>query len=117
MTAVGDRALLAMFHGHQMQAWSANIFEGWERGLSSAGLYEVAEHPPAMCFLDITGYTRLTAERGDEAAADIAHQLTRLVERTSVQHGGRPVKWLGDGVMFYFPNPGPGVVAALDMGA
>ena len=50
-----------------------------------------------------------------EAAADIAHQLTRLVERTSVQHGGRPVKWLGDGVMFYFPNPGPGVVAALDM--
>jgi adenylate cyclase len=22
------------------------------------------------------------------------------------------VKWLGDGVMFFFPNPGPGVVAA-----
>jgi adenylate cyclase len=25
------------------------------------------------------------------------------------------VKWLGDGVMFYFPDPGPGVLAALDM--
>jgi adenylate cyclase len=25
------------------------------------------------------------------------------------------VKWLGDGVMFYFPDPGPGVVAALAM--
>ena len=68
-----------------------------------------------MRFLDITGYTRLTQEWGDEAAADMAGQLSRLVQRTLVQHGGRAVKWLGDGVMFHFPNPGPGVVAALDM--
>jgi adenylate cyclase len=68
-----------------------------------------------MCFLDITGYTRLTQERGDEAAAALAATLSRLVQRASVQHGGRPVKWLGDGVMFYFPDPGPGVVAALEM--
>ena len=25
------------------------------------------------------------------------------------------MKWLGDGVMLYFPNPGPGVLAALEM--
>ena len=25
------------------------------------------------------------------------------------------MKWLGDGVMFYFPDPGQGVLAALDM--
>jgi len=68
-----------------------------------------------MCFLDITGYTRLSQERGDAAAADLATSLARLVERTSVKHGGRPVKWLGDGVMFSFPRPGPGVVAALEM--
>ncbi len=37
------------------------------------------------------------------------------MQRASVKHGGRPVKWLGDGVMFYFPDPGPGVVAALEM--
>ena len=37
------------------------------------------------------------------------------MERTSVRHGGRPVKWLGDGVMFFFKEPGPGVVAALEM--
>ena len=49
------------------------------------------------------------------AAAELAEQLGRLVQRASVQHGGRPVKWLGDGVMFFFPNPGPGVVAALEM--
>ena len=25
------------------------------------------------------------------------------------------MKWLGDGVMFYFPDPGQGVLASLDM--
>ena len=70
--------------------------------------------PPAICFLDITGYTRLTQERGDEAAADLAASLNRLVTRTSLERGGRPGKWLGDGVMVHF-EPGPGVLAALDM--
>jgi adenylate cyclase len=32
-----------------------------------------------------------------------------------VPHGGKPIKWLGDGVMFYFDDPGPGVRAALEM--
>ena len=68
-----------------------------------------------MCFLDITGYTQLTQERGDDAAADLATTVRRLVERSSVQHGGKPIKWLGDGVMFYFGDPGPAVRAALDM--
>jgi adenylate cyclase len=68
-----------------------------------------------MCFLDITGYTRLTEERGDEAAADLAARLARLVRRSSQEHGGMPVKWLGDGVMFYFREPGAAVLAALEM--
>ena len=37
------------------------------------------------------------------------------MQRASVTHGGRAVKWLGDGVMLHFPNPGDGVVAALDI--
>ena len=45
----------------------------------------------------------------------LADELGRLVQRTSVKHGGRPVKWLGDGVMLLFPRPGPGVEAALEM--
>jgi adenylate cyclase len=68
-----------------------------------------------MCFLDITGFTRLTEERGDEAAANLAGRLATLVRRSSQEHSGQPVKWLGDGVMFYFPDPGQGVLAALDM--
>jgi adenylate cyclase len=68
-----------------------------------------------MCFLDISGYTRLTDERGDEVAAALATELNRLVQRSSQAHGGKPVKWLGDGVMFWFRDPGPGVLSALDM--
>ena len=41
--------------------------------------------------------------------------LGRFVQRASVKHGGRAVKWLGDGVMLHFPNPGSGVMSALEM--
>jgi adenylate cyclase len=104
-----------MYHLQQTQAWTVYIIGGLEMMLAAAGLHSRLDHPPAMCFLDITGYTRLTQERGDAAAATLAEQLGRLVQRTSVKHGGRPVKWLGDGVMLFFPKPGPGVVAALEM--
>jgi len=112
---ISERALLAIFRGQQSHAWMRNIFEGFELALSAAGLHDRGDHPPAVCFLDLTGYTRLTDERGDEAAAQLAERLSRLVQRTSMQFGGRPVKWLGDGVMFWFREPGPAVVAALDM--
>jgi adenylate cyclase len=110
-----EPALVANYRAHQVREWTRNIVEGFETVLAEAGLHGRVDRPPAMCFLDITGYTRLTDERGDEAAAALAVQLNRMVQRTSVQHGGRPVKWLGDGVMFYFREPGPGVRAALDM--
>ena len=41
--------------------------------------------------------------------------VARLVRRSSVGHGGRPIEWLGDGVMFYFAGTGPGRPAALEM--
>ena len=110
-----DRALLAIFHAQQANAWMKNIFEGFEATLASAGLHDRLDHPPAICFLDLSGYTRLTEERGDDAAADLAARLERLVQRAAIQHGGKAVKFLGDGVMFHFPSPGRGVEAALDM--
>lgn len=114
-TPLSEPAMIAMYHAHQARAVTGSMIGGFEHALSQAGLHTRLERPPAMCFLDITGYTRLTQERGDEAAADLAEQLGRIVQRASGQHGGRPVKWLGDGVMFHFRDPGPGVVAALEM--
>ena len=115
MAPLMEQALLAIYHGHQEHAWSKSAAEDVEGVLERAGLYQRVRRPPAVCFLDLTGYTRLTDERGDEAAADLATRLATLVRRCSREHGGEPVKWLGDGVMFYFPDPGPGVLAALDM--
>jgi adenylate cyclase len=111
----GDRALLALFHGQQSVAWMRNILEGVELTLEQAGLHSRLDRPPAISFLDLSGYTRLTEERGDAEAAALASRLASLVQRTAGDHGGRAVKWLGDGVMFHFRDPGDAVVAALAM--
>jgi len=114
-TPLAEQAVLAMYHAQQARVWTGKIIDGFEVLLANAGIHSRLERPPAICFLDITGFTRLTQERGDEAAADLATTLSRLVQRGSVQHGGKPIKWLGDGVMFYFRDPGPGVRAAIEM--
>ncbi len=115
MAPLTEQALLAIYHGQQEHAWSQGFVEHVEGALQAAGLYRRLDRPPAMCFLDLTGYTRLTEERGDAAAADLAARLAGLVRRSSLEHGGTPVKWLGDGVMFYFREPRDAVLAAVAM--
>jgi adenylate cyclase len=115
LASLEEQALLEIYHAQHEHSAMKNAVEDIEGALAKAGVYSRMERLPAVCFLDITGYTRLTEERGDEAAADLAARLSRMVQRTSVEHGGKPVKWLGDGVMFYFREPGPGVLAALEM--
>jgi adenylate cyclase len=115
LSELADATILGLFHGQQANAWIRNILEGFETSMARAGLLDPVGQPPAICFLDLTGYTRLTDERGDEAAAELAGRLARLVQRTSAQHGGKAVKWLGDGVMFHFREPRRGVLAALEM--
>jgi class 3 adenylate cyclase len=115
MTPLIEEVLLAIYHGQQEHTWSQVFVEHVEGALEAAGLYRRLERPPAMCFLDLTGYTRLTEERGDAAAAELAARLAGLVRRSALEHDGTPVKWLGDGVMFYFREPGAAVVAAVEM--
>jgi len=110
-----EQALLAIYHGQQEHAWTQGFVGLVEGALDRAGLYRRVDRPPAVCFLDLTGYTRLTQERGDQAAADLAARLAGLVRRSAQEHEGTPVKWLGDGVMFYFREPGAGVLAAVEM--
>jgi adenylate cyclase len=115
LSDASDEAVMAIYHAQQMQVWSVNIVNGIAAALEHAGLYERTEQEPAMCFLDVTGYTQLTQERGDAAAAAIGERLNPIVQRIAVQHGGRPGKWRGDGVMLYFPEPYRAVRAALEM--
>jgi adenylate cyclase len=110
-----DRAILGIYHGQQEHSWMRTIFETVEDGLDRAGVRSKVVRPPAMCFVDLTGYTQLTEEHGDAAAAAVTVTLTPLVGRIASGHGGTPVKWLGDGVMLHFGDPGGAVLAALDM--
>src|SRR5205823_12772657 len=92
-----DRALVSMYHGHSEHTWLGNVIESVEAILERSGLHHTVTEPPAMCFVDLTGYTRLTEERGDEAAAEMAATFADLVHRSAYDHDGRTVKWLGDG--------------------
>jgi adenylate cyclase len=115
MAPLLEQVLLAVYQGQQEHAWRQDFVESIEGALERAGLYRRLDRPPAVCFLDLTGYTRLTQERGDQAAAEVAARLAGLVRRSAQEHGGAPVKWLGDGVMVYFREPGDAVLAALAM--
>jgi adenylate cyclase len=110
-----DAALLGLYHGHQEHAWTKNVLEGVEAVLAEAGVHSRLQELPAICFLDITGYTQLTEDQGDEAAAELAESVSGIVRRVSTRFGGKPTKWLGDGVMLFYPEPGSGVVAALEI--
>jgi adenylate cyclase len=110
-----DRAFIASYRRQQELVWTEALVEDIEAELEAAGMLERPQRVPAMCFLDLVGYTRLTEERGDAAAAELAGTLAALVDRSAREHGGLPVKWLGDGVMVYFKEPAGAVLAALAM--
>jgi adenylate cyclase len=98
---------------HAVLEYLVNVTEGFmeERGLMPPH----HRQPPAIAFLDLTGYTALAEERGDEAAAEAASSLAGVVLEAAQAHGGRPVKWLGDGVMFHFADPGRAIVGGLEL--
>jgi adenylate cyclase len=112
---LADPMLLAIYRRQQELHWTEGLVERIEGELEAAGVLERPGRVPAMCFLDLTGYTHLTEERGDAAAAGLAETLAVLVGRSAREHGGVPVKWLGDGVMVHFRDPAGAVLAALQL--
>jgi adenylate cyclase len=111
----GDNALMATYRRQQELLWTEGLVERIEEELERAGALGRPGRVPAMCFLDLVGYTRLTEERGDAAAAALAETLAVLVGRSARAHAGVPVKWLGDGVMVHFREPAGAVRSALGL--
>jgi adenylate cyclase len=114
-TPLLDRALVAAYCRQQELAWTEQLVEDIEAALDATGVLGRPERVPAMCFLDLVGYTRLTEEQGDQVAAELAGRLAVLVGRSAHEHGGVPVKWLGDGVMVHYRDPAGAVLAALQL--
>jgi len=86
-------------------------------GLRSARLARrrrwMARHPaPTFVFADLVGYTALTEEHGDEAAARVAREFRRTITGLSRTHGAWQVKSMGDGAMIWSPDPGRAVALA-----
>jgi adenylate cyclase len=96
------RWLATQHMSHAVDAYSA---EETERTLEELGF--IPERPtilPGIAFVDLTGFTRLSEEAGDETAAGISLRLGELARATAARHGGRVVKLLGDGVLLRFPD-------------
>ena len=101
---------------HMSRAIDDYSIRGTEQVLAESGY--VPERPtvePAVAFLDLTGFTSLTHERGDAIAAEMAMRLADLASRAVATHRGRVVKLLGDGVLMQFPDIVEAVEASLDL--
>jgi adenylate cyclase len=109
-----ERAIFMIYRRHREHIWTEHAINHVEEALEGSGLEERVPRPPAICFVDLTGYTQLTEERGDAAAANVAARLAALVTEIARRRAGRPIRWLGDGGMFHFREPRMAVLAGLD---
>jgi adenylate cyclase len=106
-----QQTLVAVYRRHRQHVWLDHSIDHLERILETKGRHQRLDTPPCVCFVDLTGYTRLTEEQGDAVAAELAGRLAALVEGISRRYAGRPVRWLGDGGMFVFREPDAAVEA------
>jgi adenylate cyclase len=116
MKASLERTLILLYRRHfEHYVLEVTVLRA-EAALERAGLARRRPmRPPAIAFLDLSGYTKLTEELGDRAAADLAGRLVEIVHEFAHRRGGRVVKLLGDGVMFHFPDPAQGVCCGLEL--
>ena len=69
----------------------------------------------AICFIDLSGFTERTEDRGDVDAATIGSALVEIAQTEATVHRGNLVKPLGDGAMLRFTRPADAVRGALGM--
>ncbi len=92
------------------------VVELVEEAIESAGIAPPRPaRPPAIVFVDLSGYAALTEAQGDEAAADHALVLGSSVQDPVGRFGGDVIKSLGDGVLLHFPDPPQAVRCALEL--
>jgi adenylate cyclase len=70
-----------------------------------ASIPALGQVPVALCFIDLTGFTRYTEEEGDLEALDVVEDFTETVEST-LPPEATVVKTIGDEVMVVSPDPG-----------
>ena len=115
-TQLAEDAVLTLYRRHVEHMQLEESLLVAETALEKAGLGQrTPERPPAIAFLDLSGYTALTEREGDASAARLATALGDMVQLAADAHNGRAVKYLGDGVMFAFASPVDAVLCGLDL--
>jgi class 3 adenylate cyclase len=93
----------------------ANI-EGLEQTMREHGLsLPLPDTLPAVAFVDISGYTRMTELEGDTHAVRSSDVIRERSQRAAHRLGGRLVKLLGDGAMLYFDQVTNALVAVVEL--
>ncbi len=60
-------------------------------------------------FLDLTGFTEYTRDRGPERAAEVLSQFRRATRAVASQRGVRVANWMGDGAMLVGMEVAPSI--------
>ena len=112
----GEDLLGWLFRRHSEVFETEHLFDHVETALEDAGVHRrEPRHVEACAFADLSGYTKLTEEAGDEVAAEVSVKLAELVNEVASRHSGAVVKMLGDGVLFHFKDPQDAVMASLEV--
>jgi adenylate cyclase len=69
----------------------------------------------SFCFVDVSGFTALTEESGDEQAVSVLTGFRAAVRDVCSRRGVRIAKWLGDGAMLVSVETTPVLCAALEL--
>jgi len=93
-----------------------SLVEMIQLGLAHEGLSPpAADVMPAIAFVDVSGFTRMTEEQGGAVAAELASRFAGIVQEVAAVYQGRVVKLLGDGAMVRFPDPAHAVRTMLEL--
>jgi adenylate cyclase len=112
----GEDLLGWLYRRHSEVFETEHLFEHVETALEDAGVHRREPRKVEGCvFADLSGYTKLTEESGDEAAAQVSLKLAEVVNEIASRHRGSVVKMLGDGVHFHFKDPHDAVMASLEI--
>jgi adenylate cyclase len=112
----GEDLLGWLYRRHSEAFETEHLFDHVETALEDAGVHRKEPRQVEGCvFADLSGYTMLTEESGDEEAARVSLKLAELVNEIASRHRGAVVKMLGDGVHFHFKDPHDAVMASLEI--
>lgn len=107
-----SNAGLARERANLSRYFSPNVVE--QLSQNDEPLKQVRSQQVAVLFIDIIGFTRMTAERRPREVIALLREFHALMEAEVFRHGGTLDKYLGDGLMATFGTPLEGERDAAD---